>query len=516
MRRRFPRWCCFAILPWFLLSLPATVVSRDDGWIHTRDPEAKILIMTKRLAIHPMAEPKPALKYRLLVDPAEALPGNSAIHFLMASGYFEQTSAHKLNAKFQEDAVKKARDESVELDEVAPWSWLETPPDELPLDEVKEYLAPLSFQERFLREIARRNHFDMDRDSRNVDDPIGFLLPEIQGSRELARTQILRCRVALAEDRIDDAIEITGQRFAMATQLGQDDFLVSNLVGIAIAITAWNDMLYLVQHEEAPNLYWALSTMPTPLVNIQHSMSIERQLLYRQLKVLKEVDETPKSAGYWEDFVNRMVSQIGSVGPDIGLPGNDKGREAVHAALTRHIDLAYPGATKYLLNEEKLPREQVEGYEKEQVVFLAMVRFYDEWRDEYFKWMHLPFWQASEKMSFNDLGKSLKAEADKYGWCAKPTSVLLPAVRAARIAEARCDQSIALIQTVECLRMYAAANNNTLPKSLDDLAVPAPIDPFTGQPVDYQLDGKQATITGHPLPGMQYRLIVRMAGGSFR
>lgn len=480
----------------------------EDGWLQQRDAKTGYLTQTKTLTIHPKAESKPALKYRLLVDPAEALPGNAAVHFLKAGGFFEQNSAKKKTNKFHEDAAKKSRDEGIDLNDLPPWSWLVTAPDELPLAAVKEYLEPLSFQETFLREGALRTRFDMDRDSRNTEDPIGYMLPEIQGARDLARVQSLRSRVAIAEGRIDDAIEITGQRFAMAVQFGQDDFLVSNLVGIAVAVTAGNDLLYLVQHEDTPNLYWALSAMPTPLVDIHRSMSLERSVLYRQIRVLSDVNETPQSEGYWQDFVDRFNDR--SLGPDLGLLGQEASLAERRAAVVAKIKEAYPGAKDYLITQQKLPQEQVEKYPREQVVFLAMVRFYDHWRDEYFKWTHVPFWQARQKMKPKELEESLKADADRYGWCTMPTTVLLPAVSAVRIAEARCDQYIALVQTVEALRMFAAENNGKLPKSLADLSVPAPVDPFTGQPVQYELDGEQATITGHPLPRLQYRLVVRV------
>jgi hypothetical protein len=89
--------------------------------------------------------------------------------------------------------------------------------------------------------------------------------------------------------------------------------------------------------------------------------------------------------------------------------------------------------------------------------------------------------------------------------------LLLPAVLAARTAEARCDQTIALLRTVEAVRMYAATSDGQLPPTLDDLPVPAPLEPFTGKPVDYEFLGDRAVLNGHALPGMRYRLVLRLA-----
>ena len=190
-------------------------------------------------------------------------------------------------------------------------------PAELPLDEVKQFLQLTSFQPPFLREAAQRRTMDLDRQMRNVQDPLMYILPEIQSMRELARTQSLRCKVAIAEGRIDDAIAILGQQYAMARHLGQDEFLVSNLVGIACAGIAWQDALYLVQHPKTPNLYWAFAALPQPLFDLRQANAFERQFLYEQVKVLREVNETPRPVGYWQDFVDRLIPQVRSLASDL-------------------------------------------------------------------------------------------------------------------------------------------------------------------------------------------------------
>jgi hypothetical protein len=482
-----------------------------DGWTYQRDEQAGIQVQTKELAIHPRAEATPALKHRFLPDAFEAAPGNAAVFYLKALGFLEQDHARERIAQFRKDALAHAKEEGKPFDQAPPYVWMNTAPDKLPIEEVKEYLRLSSFQSFFLREAALRNRFDMDRKFRELDDPIAYLLPEIQNMRELARTQSMRCRLAIAEDRIADAVEIIGQQFALARHLGQDDFLVSNLVGIAIASIAWNDSLYLVQHPQTPNLYWATATMPTPLVDMRRAMAIERQFLYQQIKVLREVDETPRPAGYWRDFIDRLMPQLGLLASELELPSVSQDPDAARAAVVGFIAAAYPGAKRYLIDDQGMDREQVEAYPTAQVVFLAMVRYHNHWRDEVFKWTHLPFWQARTKATSSAVQQALSKDAERLGWSALPTQALLPAVLAARTAEARCDQIIALLQTVEAIRMYAAENDGKLPPTLSALPVPAPIEPFTGKPIEYELIGERGVLNGHALPGLRYRLIVRIA-----
>jgi hypothetical protein len=256
---------------------------KEDGWLVERDEQTGGSIRTPELMLHPKAEPRPALQYRLIPDDFDMLDANAAVYYLKAAGFFEQNSARQKVNQFQREALDRAQREGKRSSEVPPWLWQYLPPDELPVDEVKEYLRLMEFQTPSLREARRRDRFDMDRKVREADDFLAYLLPELQSMRELARTQSVWCRLAIAEGRIDDAIEITGQQFALGRHLGQDEFLVSNLVGMAIASFAWNDALQLLQHPDTPNLYWAFAAMPTPLVDLRHSLAIERQLLYQQL-----------------------------------------------------------------------------------------------------------------------------------------------------------------------------------------------------------------------------------------
>ncbi len=495
------------------LTLAQQPTPTEDGWSQQYDPQLKLTVQTKELTIHPKAVSKPVLSRRLIVDEFDAVQGNAALYYLKAAGFLEEDAARQKLNEFINESVERAKIDGINVSDQPPYVWLKTAPDALPVDQVKKYLKLLDFQEPLLREGARRDHFDMNRNFRQVDDPIALLLPEIQKMREIARTQSLRTRLAIAEGRLDDAIDVIGQQFAMARHLGQDEFLVSNLVGIAIATIAWNDMFYLVTQPDTPNLYWAVATMPRPLVSMRHSMAMERQLLYQQVKVLKEVDPAPRAAGYWRDFIDRVISQAGSLASEFHLHGfqlTDHNHDMARARLIAYIAAAYPGSKEFLIDEMKMPRDQVEAYPTAQVVFLAIVGFHDRWRDEYFKWMYLPYWQARTKKS-SQVDQAMDDAADQYGWCAWPTMMLLPAVRAARTAEARCSQNIAILKTIEALRMYAAENDSKLPESLEELSVPAPIEPFTGKPIEYELRGNHAVITGHETPGLRSQLVIRVA-----
>ena len=489
--------------------------TKEGGWLVTRDAQTGVMVRSMEMTLHPQGEPRPALRYRLIPDEFDMVDGNAALFYLKAMGFLEQNVARERLSDVWRKAAERAQAEGKDFGEVAPYVWQSMTPSELPLDDVKQYLQLTSFQPGFLQEAAQRKALSLDRHIRSVENPIAYLLPEIQSMRELARTQSLRCKVAVAEGRIDDAIAILGQQYAMARHLGQDEFLVSNLVGIACAGIAWEDALYLVQHPQAPNLYWAFAALPQPMFDLRESYAFERQFLYEQIKILREVDETPRPVGFWQDFLDRLSSRpeiVDIVTSEFRLPRDTVcDPSSLRAAIVGYVAAAYPGAKRFLIERCSLPPEQVEAYPTAQTVFLAIVRFYDQARDDLFKWSYLPFWQVETSPDARRREEQLQAMSDEYGWCATPTNTLLPAVMAARTAAARDQQLTALVQTVEAIRMYGAAHDRKLPPALDALPVPALLEPYTDKPIAYEYREDHAVLTGHPLPGLQYRLVVRFA-----
>jgi hypothetical protein len=67
-----------------------------------------------------------------------------------------------------------------------------------------------------------------------------------------------------------------------------------------------------------------------------------------------------------------------------------------------------------------------------------------------------------------------------------------------RVAEiyARLDRELAALTTVEALRSYAAAHDGKLPAHLEDITdTPAPINPRSGTPFGYTLNGDTANLS---------------------
>ncbi len=487
------------------LTLLAENAQPKVNWIRTQDPASGETVLTMELTLHPQSEPQPALRYRLIPEAFDRRDDNAAIYYLKAMGFFEQQAVLDAVKDFQRKAREAVQQSDHPEEAPAPYAWVETPPGQLPIEEVKQYLGLLAFQRQFLEEAARCNRFSVDRNIREVKEPIAYLLPEIQTMRELARTQSLRCRVAIREGKIDDAIAIIGQQYALANHLGQDEFFVSNLVGAAISSIAWTDCLHLLQHADTPNLYWALAALPQPLISADQATSTEYNLLFLQVKTLLEVDETPRPAGYWQDLVRRMIPEIRALNDS--SPQLPPDPELEHAAVVALIAAAYPGAKQYLLQTCELDPERVDAFPTTQTVLLAVRRYYERTRDEEFKWHLLPL---AQYLKFADWDYQLQADQQHFGWITKPTDWIIPALNSIRISVARPQQTIGMLQTVEAIRDHAAQHGR-LPEALAELRLPAPHDPFTDKEFDYEFAIDHAVLSASAHIGLQYRLVLRLA-----
>ena len=84
-----------------------------------------------------------------------------------------------------------------------------------------------------------------------------------------------------------------------------------------------------------------------------------------------------------------------------------------------------------------------------------------------------------------------------------PAAFLLPSLGKAYFLQVQLDRLIAVLQTIEAVRMYAANHDGKLPAALKDITeAPAPIDPVTGKEFDYKVEGNTFIINAPVPPGI--------------
>lgn len=482
-------------------------------WTEVKD-EAGENRQQMRLRVYPKAASVPAFKHRLIPAASERVDGNSALFYLKAIGFFEQRNAReqltKLERKWRDEATEEARDGG----DYPPYTWHDAAPESLPMDEVRQYLKLLSFQPEFLYDAARRTRFEHDRAIERETNPMGYLLPSIQQHREIARIQTVRCRFAIAEGRIDDAVEVVGQMMALGRHLGTDEFLVSCLVGAAVHGIGVKNGLVLSQHPDTPNLYWAIAACPEPAIDLSRAFAMERNFLMLQFPIFKEVTEAIRPPEFWVSFLQRFT-KFGNeynqlYGEELKLEW-----DPFHAATVIAKD--YPTARDFLHEVVGMSEQQLDQYPKAQVVFLAIVKYYELAQDEGLKQIVVPFVSRSK----DDESELIKRWSSRF--CPNPGQLILsksflpigelfvPATRQVIEAKTRVDQQQNLWQTVEALRMTAAENGGKFPDSLDQLVVPAPLDPATNLPFKYEHDGGVAIVRAKKIGWQAYEIKLELA-----
>ncbi len=391
-----------------------------------------------KLTVRPKAAPKPALRYLLLPELREMNPGNPIPNYLKCIMERDFSGKESLGRSALRGADRAAR-----LDK----------PDWQILDKLKT-------------------------------DGISLLLPDVQQIRGLAAGLQERFRTELAQGRIDDALGTAKTMFAMSRHMSEHPTLIGGLVGIAIGAITINPLEEMLEHPDCPNLYWALTDLPSPFVPIAKGMEGERVLIASEFHELN--DKEPMT----EEQIKKLIEHIDKIqGDGNRLKPEETAKVRVAA---RSKDPAIVHAARQRLAEYGIPEERLARFPAGQVILLDENREYEVRRDEVMKLMRLPYWQIDALMP-PEKPASEKSLFD----------LLLPAIIKVRQAEARLDQRIALLRHVEALRMYAAEHEGKLPDKLADITVPLPVDPTTGKPFPYERQGDTARIRGTPARGAE-------------
>jgi hypothetical protein len=316
-------------------------------------------------------------------------------------------------------------------------------------------------------------------------DGIGVLIPDVKQLRPVAAALKVRFRAEVALGRFDDAIGTAKTLFAMARHLGEHPTFVGNLVGIAVAYNAIGPLEEMLEQPGCPNLYWALSNLPDPLVPLNKGAAGERTWT---LWVFRDLDAmSPMSAEQIKKFIAHKDALLGD-----GKPVKEG--EGVRGWLdARTKDEAVVRAARRRLVEHGLLEENLPRFPASQVILLDEKREFEVRFDDLMKAITFPAWQFEAETAGMPSNKEPALFAD----------ALVPAVSTVRRAQGRLEQRIALLRHVEALRLYASGHKGALPASLSEIPVPLPEDPFTGKPFRYEVIGNTAHLRGTPPRGVE-------------
>jgi hypothetical protein len=327
---------------------------------------------------------------------------------------------------------------------------------------------------------ARLDTPDWDILQRIKSEGADLMLPELGSLKLLAMSLRVRFRCEIARRDFDAAIVTAKTMFGLARHLGEYPASVANRLGFSVADLALDTLEEMLQQPGCPNLYWALTDLPVPLVELRKGIQGDRALVDVELGQI--LGDTVMSETQLDDLVGRLSGRMGFARELMGQPPG--GFRARLAPFVK--DAARVRAAQARLAAAGGSRELIGKFLPTQVILLDEKRAYEVRRDEESKLLAFAPWQI-DVLNHDEPGKPREK-----GLLAD----FLPQALGARYAQARLEQRVALLRHVEALRMHTAGSTGKLPDRLADVGVPLPADPFSGKPFGYQLDGQTARLFG--------------------
>ncbi len=476
-----------------ILLIPAGLLTILAATAAGEEPSPAKQPLVTKLAIVPAAQPPAVFKYQLTRPFADQTSGNAArsyhraVIFLLARG-------NEPNKTLDE-----RRGQIVNL--------LAMPINDMPRDDAAQLLEPLHRALDEMRTGSLYDSCDWELPIRGNEKALEILIPEIQEMQLLGRALALRIRLEILEGKYDAALDSLRTGFAAARHIADMPFLVSGLIGNLVLNQMYDRIEEWGRFPSAPNLYWPLTALPRPLIDLERAMQVELAFPFQLFPLIRDAESAERTPEQWNELLGQTRSKIIQYDEKIPWdPRLDKRPLLLNDFPEVRTGLERMGFTPAAI--ERMPPVQA--------IALYTGRAYEELRDELFKWFHVPFWQGREGMvrALESVKKGSNQEVIPLA------GVLLPDLDHINLRVHRAARRNAELRVIEALRMYAAGHKGNLPDALSEITeVPIPIDPLSGKEFQYRRDGDKAVIEVELPPGLsrelygqRYELTVKMPG----
>ncbi len=471
----------------YCFALAMTIASTARGDVSYSKPEGDgSQVEVVRMTVTPADEPVPALRYRFIAHDIDLKTGNAVPFYYRA----------QLDLR---EAMKNIRDKYNDDKELSPWYETgaeATPIRDLPLAKVRDANKMFnSIYTNYLKPAFEFSGCDWELGVEQMRGPeiISFLLPEFQGCRDIARMLALRTRLAIAEHRYGDAVETMQQQYRLGRDVAKAPLIVCGLIGIAIDGVTNGTLIDFIASPGSPNMYWALSQLPDPPIDLAPAVRFESEFGLRMFPFIENAETTERSPEEWNRLFTKSLRDLkngvdSTAAANIGL--SNEGDVLAGVAATGLGLLGYTHAKERLI-AQGMDRERVEKMAVGQVIAIYTERVYRRFADDEERLWYMSFPDA---IKANVVLEKRLAAIDIFG-SGEDREVwpllkwLMPAMLSVRYAEVRLEREVAALRVIEALRMYAARHDGQLPKALADIdLVSVPLNPATGKPFVYRLE----------------------------
>ena len=418
------------------------------------------------------AEPQPALKYRLYPSRGELKPGNST------------TPLYRVLLLLKDRGLAQKQQFQEFMNS------LEKPIAEYSDPEIQKQVREIMTFESVIVELERavfreETVWDWQMTELEGTEPIEFLIPEAQESRELARVLFVMSRLAAATGDYEEAIKLNLMNLRVSEMIADPPTLINNLVGVAMSSLSLVTLRDMIAQTDCPNLYWALATIPDTFISMNQALEYEASLPFKIFPVLKDPFQTEHSTAEWARLMRQIVQNLDDLNE--GVMTSATGTGLLGAGM---LVRSYPVAKRELIFEG-WDRVQIERMPVGQVVAIYQRQVTRSIYDEFMKWSYTSYQQRQNSLRFQADQKRFQQERTRMREPYPIADLLLPSVLQAKEAEVRMTAKIKGLMVLEAIRMHVDENEGELPNSLDEITVvPVPkVCPITGESFEYQKNG---------------------------
>jgi hypothetical protein len=412
------------------------------------------------LTVDPIGPAEPLLAIELLPSVRDRHSGNAAVHY----------------GKVKAEQNRLFGDSEL-LEKFHAWTTR-------PLEELKNEPQPLLSADSSIFATLKRAAYCDSCDWQlpiREEETLFILLPEVQESRLFARMLASTARWYIAHGDYERALELLRTGYAMARHVGEGPTVVNGLVGLAIASEMNWQLVELIRQPDAPNLYWALTALPNPLVDFRPGIEMEFDAIELTYGELFDPNSPIDSVDWWNAQLERLLEHTFLLST-YTMGDVSQGDKVERPTLLELAATTYPKA-KQLLIEAGVDETKIDAMPVSRVIIQASWSQYRKLRD---RELRLLFLSRDEAAKFDPAIGLPDIEA------LPPfkRQFLMPAT-GIRAAQTRLAREFALLRTCEALRAHAASELGNLPATLDEVRiVPIPLDPATGRPFSFELQNE--------------------------
>src|SRR5262249_27965045 len=121
----------------------------------------------------------------------------------------------------------------------------------------------------------------------------GALLGEVGETRQFMLLLVLQARLALLEDRPEDAVKIASTGMAMARHVNECPLMIAHLIALAAGQLMLDVLTDCAQHPKCPALYGLLPDLPRPPLPPNKGYEGERLAVYGTIPGLSKIAADP-------------------------------------------------------------------------------------------------------------------------------------------------------------------------------------------------------------------------------